>query len=127
MKIIINTKSVCDGQIISETSEAKCRLFDKNGTWYVVYKEGNEFFKNTTTTIKLKGGHASVIRTGDVPGKLVIEEGKLITSAYDTGTGVLEMGISGKKVYHNLSETGGEICLVYEIFGNEIELMLNID
>lgn len=116
MKVTVRSKIDIDGQSeqFAET-DSQGKLFWKNGSWYIVYQEQESAgMGKTRTTIKLSGTSATVIRTGEIEGRFVIEKERKHKVAYNTGTGILEMQLEGQAVAYQLTHAGGEIQLKYQ-------------
>ncbi len=90
------------------------RFYEKNGSYYVSYKESElTGLGDTTTTVKIEKNKVSVIRFGELETHLIFEEGKKHISYYDMGFGALTVGISTKSIEKSLSENGGRMKIDY--------------
>ena len=69
--------------------------------------------ETTLTAFKTKG--IELERHGDLRSKLLIEEGVRNNCFYTVPEGSLTLGIFGKEVTASLTESGGEIKMVYTI------------
>ncbi len=90
------------------------RFYEKNGCYYVSYKESElTGLGDTTTTVKIEKNKVTVIRFGDLETHLIFEEGKKHISYYDMGFGALTVGISTKSIDKTLSDDGGRMKIDY--------------
>ena len=90
------------------------RFYEKNGTFYLSYKESElTGLGNTTTTVKIEPSKVTVIRFGDLETHMIFEEGKKHISYYDMGFGALTVGISTKSIDKSFSDLGGRMKIDY--------------
>ncbi len=90
------------------------RFYEKNGNYYISYKESElTGLGNTTTTVKVEKNKVTVIRFGDLETHMIFEEGKKHISYYDMGFGALTVGISTKSIDKSLSDLGGRMKIDY--------------
>lgn len=90
------------------------RFYEKNGNYYISYKESElTGLGNTTTTVKVEKNKVTVIRFGDLETHMIFEEGKKHISYYDMGFGALTVGISTKSIDKTLSDLGGRMKIDY--------------
>ena len=90
------------------------RFYEKNGNYYISYKESElTGLGNTTTTVKVEKNKVTVIRFGDLETHMIFEEGKKHISYYDMGFGALTVGISTKSIDKSLSDLGGQMKIDY--------------
>ena len=90
------------------------RFYEKNGTYYISYKESElTGLGNTTTTVKVEKNKVTVIRFGDLETHMIFEEGKKHISYYDMGFGALTVGISTKSIDKSLTDLGGRMKIDY--------------
>lgn len=90
------------------------RFYEKNGNYYISYKESElTGLGNTTTTVKIEKNKVTVIRFGDLETHMIFEEGKKHISYYDMGFGALTVGISTKSIDKSLSDLGGRMKIDY--------------
>ncbi|MBO4431960.1 MAG: DUF1934 domain-containing protein [Clostridia bacterium] len=74
--------------------------------------------KINTTLTAAKDGGITLERKGDLSSKLLIEEGVRNNCFYTVPEGSLTLGIFGKEVTASLTESGGDIKMVYTIDAN---------
>jgi len=90
------------------------RFYEKNGNYYISYKESElTGLGNTTTTVKIEKSKVTVMRFGDLETHMIFEEGKKHISYYDMGFGSLTVGISTKSIDKSLSDLGGRMKIDY--------------
>ncbi len=90
------------------------RFYEKNGNYYISYKESElTGLGNTTTTVKIEKNKVTVIRFGDLETHMIFEEGQKHISYYDMGFGSLTVGISTKSIDKSFSELGGKMKIDY--------------
>ncbi len=90
------------------------RFYEKNGNYYISYKESElTGLGNTTTTVKVEKNKVTVMRFGDLETHMIFEEGKKHISYYDMGFGALTVGISTKSIDKSLSDLGGRMKIDY--------------
>lgn len=90
------------------------RFYEKNGNYYISYKESElTGLGNTTTTVKVEKNKVTVMRFGDLETHMIFEEGKKHISYYDMGFGALTVGISTKSINKSLSDLGGQMKIDY--------------
>ena len=90
------------------------RFYEKNGNYYISYKESElTGLGNTTTTVKVEKNKVTVMRFGDLETHMIFEEGKKHISYYDMGFGSLTVGISTKSIDKSLSDLGGRMKIDY--------------
>ena len=96
------------------------KLFERGGATYLVYDE-SEFsgFPGCKTSLKLKGNHVRMKRTGndlETGTVMEFESGKRFTSKYETPYGIMDMEILTDRVDNNLSENGtGNVDIDYHV------------
>lgn len=92
------------------------RFYQKEGNYYITYKESElTGLGSTTTTLKIENDRITVLRFGDTRTHMVFEEGQKHISYYDTGAGALTVGISTKRINKMLSEKGGRVMIDYSM------------
>ena len=90
------------------------RFYEKNGIYYVSYKESElTGLGNTTTTVKVEKDKVTVIRFGDLETHMIFEEGQKHISYYDMGFGSLTVGVSTRSIDKSFGETGGHMKIDY--------------
>ncbi|MDD4716065.1 MAG: DUF1934 domain-containing protein [Oscillospiraceae bacterium] len=69
----------------------------------------------TVTTFQVEKNRITLLRLGEVNSQMVFEEGRKHFSMYETPYGSMTVGVSARKVQSSLSDTGGNIELVYAV------------
>ena len=90
---------------------------DKNGHRYIKYKEYDAEDPNIVldTVVKVEDGKVSIIRMGDRPSRLILQQGVRHQCHYNTVMGDLMMGVYTSRVNNKLSRNGGEITVKYQL------------
>ena len=93
------------------------KFYLKNRKYYISYSESESTgFKDSDTLLKVDGDHTvTMTRTGNTSSHLVIEKGRRHQCHYDTGYGMITVGISGDSIISDLSENGGKLDFSYSM------------
>lgn len=89
----------------------------RDGKFLLSYEE-NETLKPHTvkTLVKAEGENKiTMIRSGGIDSRLVIEKGKRNTCFYSVPQGELVLGIFGQEIVNSLNDSGGKIKMSYTI------------
>lgn len=90
------------------------RFYEKNGIYYLSYKESElTGLGDTTTTVKVENDKVTVIRFGELETHMIFEEGQKHISYYDMGFGALTVGVSTKSIDKRIGESGGYMKIDY--------------
>ncbi len=91
-------------------------LSEKDGKFLITYEE-NKTIKDQTvkTLVKTEDGKVTMIRTGGIDSRLIIEKGRRNTCFYSVPQGELVLGVFGEEIENNLSENGGRLSMSYTI------------
>lgn len=91
--------------------------YKKNGDYYIAYDESEATgFAGTHTVLKVEdGSRVTLIRTGDTKSQLIIERGVRHQCHYDTGYGMMTIGVSGDRVNCALDDNGGHLEFSYSL------------
>ncbi len=89
----------------------------KNGKYYVIYSENDKDTGLTVkTTLKAEGDDkVTLIRSGAVDSRLIIEKGQRSKCFYSAGVGQLVLGVFGEEIVNRLDESGGRLSMTYTI------------
>ena len=134
-KVLVKVKGTqgVDGEnsVIELSTEGTLREFE--GDYIITYSddptESGEKIK-TQLTIQ-KNGTVILDRRGDLNSRLVITEGERNQCLYAIPQGSMTLGIYGKQVKSNMTDSGGTVKMVYSIdmnlsplSDNEVEIFV---
>ena len=92
------------------------RFYQKDGNYYLTYKESElTGLGSTTTTMKIEKDKVTIMRFGDTRSHMIFEEGQKHVSYYDTGIGALTVGVSTRQINKILGEHGGKVEIDYSM------------
>lgn len=102
------------------------RLYDKEGSYYISYKESEiTGMEGTTTTLKVDDGRVTLMRHGTIHSHLVFEKGQRHLSCYDTGMGQLTVGINAFDLSAAINDKGGKIDVGYTVEVDQLMTGIN--
>ncbi|HZK54635.1 MAG TPA: DUF1934 domain-containing protein [Desulfosporosinus sp.] len=109
-------------------------LYQRNGVFYVVYKDGiseTTGNKGTTTFLSVKDGLVGLNRKGEVNNTQEFKKDVLYKSIYTTCIGKIRLSVMPHLVDCDLTVCGGRISLEYDLFMDDKlvsynSLLLNI-
>ena len=89
----------------------------KDGSYYIVYEESEAtgYAGNVTTVQVENSDKVSMQRYGSMPSQLVIERGKRHVCHYDSGSGVISLGVAADEIISNLTASGGFVSFSYAL------------
>ena len=90
---------------------------EKNGHRYIKYKEYDAEDPNIVldTVVKVEDGKVSIIRMGDRPSRLILQQGVRHQCHYNTVMGDLMMGEYTSAIEDNLTDNGGDLVARYQL------------
>jgi len=89
-------------------------FYKKEDSYYISYSESPVTgLDGTTTTIKIASDSITLMRCGSVSSLMVFEKGRRHTSGFDTEYGVIEVGVTARKVDVNINDKGGHFNVEY--------------
>ena len=90
---------------------------EKNGHRYIKYKEYDAEDPNIVldTVVKVEDGKVSIIRMGDQPSRLILQQGVRHQCHYNTVMGDLMMGVYTSSIEDNLTDNGGDLVARYQL------------
>lgn len=90
---------------------------EKNGIKYISYMEyeTDAPYSGRHKILKIEPDGVITMLTPGTPTRLVLEKGKRHKCMYDTGAGVLSLGVFTQTLKHDLSPAGGEIRIGYTL------------
>ncbi len=121
-KVLIKIKGIQgadnDKSVIELSTEGVMRSFD--GEYILTYSEQQTLDgSNLKTQLTVKNNKTVILeRKGDLNSRLVITEGERNSCIYAIPQGSLTLGIYGKEVKCDLTETGGRLKMSYAIDAN---------
>ena len=102
--------------------------FTTNGGKYFISYEETEAtgYGGNITTVKVeKGDKISMLRHGTMPSSIVIEPGRRHVCHYDTGYGVMSLGVSADEVDNRLTKDGGNLTFSYTLDSGNASISRN--
>lgn len=103
-----------DGESIELTTAG--RLYRKNGSYYIIYKESElTGMEGVTTTVKVEDQRITLMRNGMYPTQMIFEKGQRHFGYYNTEFGALTVAVSARDVRHSMTDSGGELLIDYAI------------
>ena len=105
----------------------KGSFVQKNGNFFISYKETEATgYEGNVTTVKVeKDNKVSMLRFGTSPSQLVIEPGRRHVCHYDSGYGVLSLGVAADEIQNRLTDKGGDITFSYTLDSGDAHLSRN--
>jgi uncharacterized beta-barrel protein YwiB (DUF1934 family) len=92
-------------------------FYQRNGVFYLVYKESEETgLEGVTTFLSIKKGVVVLNRQGSVDLLQEFKKGVLNRSIYTTCYGKIWLSVMPRKVEYDLTVHGGRISLEYDLF-----------
>ncbi len=90
---------------------------EKNGHRYIKYKEYDAEDPSIVldTVVKVEDGKVSIIRMGDRPSRLILQQGVRHQCHYNTVMGDLMMGVYTSAIEDNLTDNGGDLVARYQL------------
>jgi len=117
--VIINVKGIqTDNDNDSNTLEliTEGKYYQKGSNYFITYKESEVTgMAGTTTTLKVGDGVVTLMRFGKVNSQFVFQKGQKHISSYETEYGNFTIGVFANNVDINISDTGGEIRVGYQV------------
>lgn len=89
----------------------------KNGHTYIKYKEYDADNPQIAldTVVKVEEDKVSIIRMGERPSRLILQQGVRHQCHYNTVMGDLMMGVYTSAIENNLTEKGGDLVARYQL------------
>ncbi len=92
------------------------RLYRKNGSYYIMYKESElTGMEGITTTLKIEDQRVTLMRNGIYPTQMIYEKGQRHFGFYRTEFGALMVAVSARDVRHSITDCGGDLLIDYAI------------
>ena len=115
--ITIEGKIDVDGEVETVTLMTVGSYYEKNGKYYICYKDTEATgFAGCTTTLKAWDGGVSMKRYGrDANSTLIIEKGAINICNYQTVAGMMTLDINGIDIDNHLTDEGGDLSFTYSL------------
>lgn len=127
MQVIVDSTISYKGQTDKIHMETTGKLYEKNGTWYLLYKESEESgLAGVTTTIKATGNCVVILRSEPYVSRIIVEPGKTFFTSYPTEGGIFDLEVCGERVAVLLRENGGEIRLQYRLMEQTVSMTIQV-
>lgn len=92
------------------------KLSEKDGRFLISYEESETLKDHTVKTLlKTENNKVTMIRSGGMESRLVIEKGRRNTCFYSIPQGEIVLGIFGESIENSLNENGGSLKMSYTI------------
>ncbi len=116
-----------DGETDVVSLMTKGSFMRKHGSYYISYKETQATgYEGNVTTVKAEGdGKVSMLRFGSAPSQLVIERGRRHVCHYDSGYGVMSLGVAADEIANQLTDSGGKLTFSYTLDSGDSHLSRN--
>lgn len=90
---------------------------ERGGAKYISYTEYADEapYNGQLKVLKIENEDTVTMLTPGTPTRLVLEKGTRHKCLYDTGAGVLSLGVYTQTLKHDLSAAGGELCIRYTL------------
>ncbi len=113
---IIGTQGLEGDDSVIEMSTLGTLSF-RDGKFLLSYEETETLKPHTVKTlVKAEGqDRITMVRSGGIDSRLIIEKGKRNTCFYSVPQGELVLGIFGEAIENSLTENGGKIKMSYTI------------
>ena len=116
VSIFINTESIPkDDEPRHISTQSKGTLYEKDGLFYITYRENPEEFGKTTTTIKVKNDRIELLRTGNVSSRLVFSKDRPFEGSYNTPYGSLPLRLIVAEMKIDIGDESGSIFMKYSL------------
>ncbi|MBS7316100.1 MAG: DUF1934 domain-containing protein [Clostridiaceae bacterium] len=103
-----------DGEVIELKTAG--RLYRKNGSYYIMYKESElTGMEGITTTLKVEDKRVTLMRNGMYPTQMIFEKGQRHFGIYNTEFGSLTIAVSARDVRNSMTDSGGDLFIDYSI------------
>ena len=127
MQVIVDSIISYNGQTDRLHMETTGKLYEKNGTWYLFYKEPEDSsLAGVTTTIKATGNCVSILRSEPYASRIIVEPGKTFFTTYQTAGGIFDLEVRGQRVAVLMRENGGEIRLQYGLLEQTVSMTIQV-
>lgn len=106
--------------------ETPGRFSEKDGKFYIIYKETElTGFKNTVTTVKISPDTVLLTRSGDVSSRMEFSRGEKRLCNYNTPYGAIPVATELSEFSHSFTEKGGRARIRYALDFNNQKFAVN--
>ena len=116
--ISILGKQMLDGKKGEIELTTRGSYVDKGHCRYISYREYDEDNPHAKilSSLKVEGDNkVTLIRTGSLNSRLVLEKGQRHLCHYDTGYGSMMVGVFASNIINNLTDNGGSLEISYSL------------
>ena len=116
--LTIKGSQVIDEQCFDDGMEivTEGTLDGGNGKYLITYIEGDDASGTTRTELRIDGERMAVLkRSGDIGGRIIVENGRRHLCHYTVPEGEIMIGVFGQSIHNSVTEAGGDISLSYTI------------
>lgn len=126
---LINIEGTMDqeGEIDKVSLMTRGSFLRKNDSFFISYRETEATgYDGNITTVKVDdNGKVSMLRHGSMPSQLIIEPGRRHVCHYDSGYGVLSLGVAADEIENKLSARGGKLRFSYTLDSGNAQISRN--
>lgn len=99
----------------------------RNNSYVICYEETEATgYKGNITTLQVEAAEkVSMLRSGSAPSQLVIERGRRHVCHYDSGYGVLSLGVAADEIENKLTADGGKLVFSYTLDSGDVQISHN--
>ena len=109
-----STKEDADGDSESMSFVTEGTLGCEDGQCKITYQESEVTgMDGTTTILQVEKDSVLLIRNGTLSSLLVFEKGKTHLSEYDTQYGIIQIGVTARRVQVDMTDKGGKVQIDY--------------
>lgn len=115
--IVLVSSNTADGETNKTEYTMEGGFYERNGIYYITYKEYNEQgMGDSTVFLKIADKEVTMRRMGEFSTVMNYDLGKVTEFIYRTPFGTMDIKIKTKVIDKNLSASGGTLKLVYSLF-----------
>lgn len=126
---LINIVGTMDQQGEVDTVRLVTRgsFMQKNNSFLISYEETEATgYEGNITTVKVEDDRkVAMLRSGTSPSQLIIERGRRHVCHYDSGYGVLSLGVAADEITNHLTRAGGRLHFSYTLDTGDAQLSHN--
>ncbi len=103
-----------DAEVLNFITEGT--YYKQENDYYITYAESEVTGLNgTTTTLKVSPDSITLIHHGNVSSLMVFEKGRKHTAGYNTEYGMIEVGVTARRINVDMDDSGGHFDLEYVV------------